>query len=220
MNWPRSSHRVSQPGHLHSPCPYRGWEPGVSSWEELGGRDRSETSQDLSSPGPAPCIWPEHQSPLVCHSARCWYLGLPCRSLWCLPTQPQLPTHQPAVPVSPRCVHSGLSVGQGVVGECGGDLRGGGKRGSGGGCASEVQPFLLDAVLGRLPRGTLALPQLGQVRGADGCEGKAGEAGWARLRVRKAPLWPPGWGHRGPQRGGAHLVGGSAGAPRPGWAAG
>lgn len=35
INWPRSSHRVSQPGHLHSPCPYRGWEPGVSSWEEL-----------------------------------------------------------------------------------------------------------------------------------------------------------------------------------------
>lgn len=21
INWPRSSHRVSQPGHLHSPCP-------------------------------------------------------------------------------------------------------------------------------------------------------------------------------------------------------
>lgn len=40
INWPRSSHRVSQPGHLHSPCPYRGWEPGVSSWEELQGRGR------------------------------------------------------------------------------------------------------------------------------------------------------------------------------------
>ena len=39
INWPRSSHRVSQPGHLHSPCPYRGWEPGVSSWEELGGQE-------------------------------------------------------------------------------------------------------------------------------------------------------------------------------------
>lgn len=34
-NCPKSSQRVSQPGHLHSPCPYRGWEPGVSSWEEL-----------------------------------------------------------------------------------------------------------------------------------------------------------------------------------------
>lgn len=65
--------------------------------------------------------------------------------------------------------------------------RGGGKRGSGGGCASEVQPFLLDAVLGRLPRGTLALPQLGQVRGADGLwEGLQGPRGLAGLQADQA----------------------------------
>lgn len=62
------------------------------------------------------------------------------------------------VPVSPRCEHSGLSIGQGVVGERGRDFRGGGKRGSGGGRASEVQPLLLDTVLGGLPGGTLTLP--------------------------------------------------------------
>lgn len=50
INWPRSSHRVSQPGHLHSPCPYRGWEPGVSSWEELGGQQGGGRSGTLKTP--------------------------------------------------------------------------------------------------------------------------------------------------------------------------
>lgn len=50
INWPRSSHRVSQPGHLHSPCPYRGWEPGVSSWEELGGQQGGGLSGTLKTP--------------------------------------------------------------------------------------------------------------------------------------------------------------------------
>lgn len=71
------------------------------------------------------------------------------------------------------------------MGEGWGDLGGAGERGSSGSWAGEVQPLLPDAVLSRLPWGTLAFPQLRQVCGAHGClrEGLEGPRGLAGLQA-------------------------------------
>lgn len=38
----KSSHTASQPGHLHTPCPYSGWLCECSSWDRLEGGKRRE----------------------------------------------------------------------------------------------------------------------------------------------------------------------------------
>lgn len=40
----KSSHTASQPGHLHTPCPYRGWLWGCSSWDRLEEKQRTGMS--------------------------------------------------------------------------------------------------------------------------------------------------------------------------------